>query len=132
MQFKYTDDEISEMLKNPYSTHHADFKFDPRIFNYWVEDLSSGSPYPEIDFKYHRYLLIYPFGFEDNNEFYVNDIKNPYFSVPLETFFELDAKGELPMELTRSQRMRVNLKIVLTILSVFALIGFAVAEFLTY
>ena len=132
MQFKYTDDEISEMLKNPYFTSHTDFKFDPRIFNYWLEDLSTGNPYPEIDFKYHRYLLIYPFGFEEKSEFYVNDIRNPYFSVPLETFFDLDAKGELPIERTRSQRMKTNLKIVLTILSLFALVGFTIAEFLIY
>lgn len=131
MQFRYTDDEISDMLKNSYSTQESNIHFDTRIFEYWLEDLSTGYPYPGVDMKYNRYFLVYPMTLTSDGTIYVNDVRNPYFSVPLDKFFSLDASGKLPVEMTKRQRRMEHLKIALTLFSLFAFIGFVTAEFLT-
>ncbi len=132
MQFTYSDDEISEMLKNSCPVPKRNFQYNQRIFDFWLEDLSSGYPYPGVDMKYHRYFLVFPFYLESDDRIYVNDIKNPYFSVTLDEFLSMDVHGKLPVEITRTQRRIKNLKIGLTLLFLSALIGFAVAEYLMY
>lgn len=100
MKLTYSDEEIEKMLENVIEIEQINL--DERIFDYWLRD-HTGRPVQSVDFKYARYV-VRTWGYGDStDDYWVMDIKNPFFRPTLEEFLEMDEKGILPVEVTKEQ-----------------------------
>lgn len=102
MKATYSDEEINELLAMADENWTYDVNIDERAFQYWFKD-KYGLPVRMLDMKYARYMLK-TLGFGDVTEdYWVMDMKNPFFSTSLHEFLRMDQKGLLPIEATKEQ-----------------------------
>ena len=109
MKATYSDEEISEMLSRTEDNWVFDINIDERAFEYWFKD-RYGMPVQMLDMKYARYIIKTMAYGDSTDDYWVVDVKNPFFSASLEEFITMDENGLLPIEATPEQFRKRRLR----------------------
>ncbi len=114
MTFRYSDDEIFELLLRNIQASKFDIDIDDRAFNYWKR-AANGILVLGVDSKYERFQLKCE-GYGDvTSDYWVKDTRNLSFSANLDEFILMDERGMLPEEASPEQYRKQKLKKVIRI-----------------
>ncbi len=129
------DLQIAEFSRNPLTPN---IRLDPRVGRFWKVDAGwvipgdQAGPYEYspirngLDLVYGRYTLgIFGQGLT-TEDYWVMDSENPFYEVSLEEFLVQDEKGELPVEMTRNQKIRHKINTIGLSLSALAILAFTI------